>query len=105
MRFLETTKYQAKMEGEEQSDKFNKAMIDQDIMINEVVKFSAFNADVPDAKKKKKIDWVDFNQRHGSELAKTSHAETHPFEKDQYVIRQINKFGWRRADAEEQWSS
>ena len=104
MRLFDAMRYQAKQEGETQLEAYNQAMIDQDNMVSAIVKFSAVNADVPGLKKKKKVGWAEFNKKYGTELAKTDHNQTAPFEKEQWLLKQINKFGRKRPEAEQQWT-
>ena len=74
-----------------------------EVMVEEVGKFAAENADVPEAKKKKNMNWVAFRKRHGMRKRSADGSRDIPFEKEQWILRQINKFGRTRGIATAAW--
>lgn len=102
-RLLDVMRYQAKHAGEEQLKSFSEKMSDTETMVEEVMKFASLNADVPEAKTKKQVNWTDFNRRHGISQERSQTARTAPFEREQWILRQVNKFGRKREFAAAQW--
>ena len=103
-RFYDVMRYQAGNDGPDLLTEFNDAMKDHDVMVEEVGIFAAANADVPGAKKKKKrMNWAEFRTRNGVRKNKKDGSRRVPFEKEQWILREVNKFGRRRDQATQEW--
>ena len=99
-------KYQAGQQGEEQAKAFTDKMKSLPIAIDEIQKFGVDNPILDDkttGKHASSINWVEFNQRHGIRLEESEGNRLAPFEKEQWILRAINKFGRTREEATDQW--
>jgi len=67
------------------------------------LKFAAVSAAIPDAKRKALINWTEFNKSYGEKLEQGDHKLEAPYEKEQWLLRQRNKFGRKREVAETAW--
>jgi hypothetical protein len=92
-RHYNNMRYQAEQQGQEQLEEFSKTMKPLAVAVVEVEKFSAKNAAIPEGKHKALVDWAEFNTQHGIKLSNSAHSVTAPYEKRQWIIRQVSKFG------------
>ena len=89
--------------GIEQRDKFREAMKDDDQAVDHVTNEAARNVGLKKYAKKKLISWSEWNQRFGKRAYTNEGERKVPYEKRQFTIRQVNKFGRSNERAEELW--
>jgi hypothetical protein len=70
------------------------------IASEEILKSAAANAAIPDAKRQALINWTEFNKSYGEKLEQGDHTLGAPYEKEQWILRQVNKLGRKRETAE-----
>ena len=102
--FYENLRNQAVNAGDKQLDAFNSKMSSPDVAIEEVGKHAANNISVGTKKHKSKVNWAEWNQRYGITLSTTDGTRLTPFEKEQWIRRQVHKFGRERDMAEKMWA-
>lgn len=54
-------------------------------------------------KRKPLIAWAEWQEMFGIELSKTETSQTAPFEEQEWILRQVGKFGREKADMESEW--
>ena len=105
-RYAAIMKYQASQAGDEQLKAFMARMKNLAVACEEIAKFSVDNAVFEDkpGKRAKVVNWAEFNARHGITLSESEGSRMTPCEKEQWILRAINKFGRTRVEAAAQWA-
>jgi hypothetical protein len=98
-------RYQASQRGAAQLAVFTKMMSSSLVATEEILKFAAVSAAIPDAKRKALINWTLFNKSYGEKLEQGDHTLDAPYEKEQWIPRQVSKLGRKRETAETAWVS
>ena len=93
-RAVENMRYLAEQESPEQLAALNKQCLeDMDAASDSIGDFCSREAANPESKRKPLISWSELNKKHGVAMQKADHAQNAPYEKDQWIIRQVSKFG------------
>ena len=90
--------------SKDQKKIFVEMMSDDEAAIQEIDRFAEENIASGAWKKKKKIDWAEWNERRGVKTSTTDTNRAKPFEREEYIIRQVNKFGRSKGDALNLWN-
>ena len=59
----------------------------------------------PESKRKPLINWTELNKKHGVTMQKSDHTQNAPYEKDQWIIRQVSKSGRTKEVATAAWQN
>lgn len=82
---------------------FIDTMKDDRCAADEVDKFARENAGVSKFKRKKQISWAQRRERFGSRVSQVSVSKVEPYEEEEWILRQIAKFGRTRQAAKRMW--
>ena len=104
-RHLQNMTYQVGQEGQEQKIEFTSNMKDDHIAAEEIVRFAPDH--IPGAKFRRnpKINWAQWNERHGVKVSKAKIDEVEPLDKKQFTIWRCAKFRCKQEEAEDEWES
>ncbi len=72
---------------------------------NSIGDFCSREAANPESKRKPYISWSEFNKKHGVAMQKSDHTQNAHYEKDQWIIRQVSKFGRTKEVATAAWQN
>ena len=67
--------------------------------------FCSREAASPESKRKPLISWSELNKKHGFAMLKSDHTQNAPYEKDQWIIRQVSKFGRTKEVSTAAWKN
>ncbi len=105
-RAVENMRYQAEQNSPEQLAAFNKKCLeDMDAANDSIGDFCSREAANPESKRKPLINWTELNKKHGVTMQKSDHTQNAPYEKDQWIIRQVSKFGRTKEVATAAWQN
>ena len=103
-RAVENMRYQAEQESPEQIAALNRVE-DMDAANDSIGDFCSREAANPESKRKPLVNWTELNKKHGVTMRKSDHTQNAPYEKDQWIIRQVSKFGSTKEVATAAWQN
>ncbi len=96
-------RYQASVSAEPRAkEDFDRIMQDSAKAAEAVLEFLEENT--ADTRRKGLINWAQWTSKYGKRTAAESHVQTKPFEKQEFVLREMRKFGRTDAGAKSKWN-
>ena len=99
----DNVKYNASKAGEEQKTAVAKGMKDDALAIEMVEEWQEKNI-ASGLFKNGVVDWAEWNKKFGLTVSIDDTSRRRPFEKMQFIIRQVNKFGRTKEEAKNMWN-
>lgn len=90
-------------EGKSQLEMFNESMADDEVARAEVSRHYEENVCIKKFAHRKLINWAEFNKKHYVKRAQQEGEQRVPYEKEEWILRQIGKMGRTRAQATSIW--